>query len=74
MYNSNQLEMSWDTATLANNAASCKVYEDLTLFNLNPIRGPYYIELHLDNDAHSDKDKLEIHFCNPVLQNEYVQS
>ena len=43
--NSNQLAMPWDTATLAANGASCKVYLDLTLFNLTPIRGPYYIEL-----------------------------
>jgi hypothetical protein len=42
VYNSKQLVMYWDNATLALNAASCKVYEDLTLFDLQPIRGPYY--------------------------------
>jgi hypothetical protein len=41
MYNSNQLAMPWDNETIETNAASCKVYEDFTLFNLNPIRGPY---------------------------------
>ena len=66
--------MSWDTATLAANTASCEVYEDLILFNLTPIRGPYYIELHLDNDVQSAKEKLEVHFCNPVLQNEFAQN
>jgi len=62
--------MSWDNETLGANTASCLVYEDLTLFNLDPIRGPYYVELELDNDANGVKEKLEVHFCNPVLQNE----
>jgi hypothetical protein len=61
--------MPWDNSTLAANAASCLVYEDLTLFNLNPIRGPYYVELHLDNDGHNVKEVLKVHFCNPVQQN-----
>ena len=61
--------MTWDDATLALNARSCKVYEDLTLFDLQPIRGPYYAELDLDNDANAVKEILEVHFCNPVLQN-----
>jgi len=42
VYKSSDLSMKWDNATLALNAASCKVYEDLTLFDLQPIRGPYY--------------------------------
>ena len=46
------------------------MYEDLTLFNLQPIRGPYYVELDLDNDDKDVKEKLEVHFCYPVLQNE----
>jgi hypothetical protein len=71
--NSNLLAMSWDTVTLAANAASCQIYEDLTLFNLQPIRGPYYVELDLDNDANADKEKLEVHFCNPVLQNDTIK-
>lgn len=65
--------MSWDTVTLAANAASCQVYEDLTLFNLQPIRGPYYVELDIVNDANADKEKLEVHFCNPVLQNDTIK-
>jgi hypothetical protein len=73
VYYSNQLAMSWDTVTLAANAASCQVYEDLTLFNLQPIRGPYYVELDLDNDANAVKEKLEVHFCNPVLQNDTIK-
>ena len=66
--------MSWDNATLDANAASCYIYEDHALFNLNPIRGPYYIELNLDNDGENAKGKevLEVHFCNPVIQNESV--
>jgi hypothetical protein len=47
--------MSWDNETLATNAESCQVYEDLTLFNINPIRGPYYVELELDENASSVK-------------------
>ena len=58
--------MTWDTVTLAANAASCLVYEDLTLFNLTSIRGPYYVEFDLDNDAYAVKEKFEVHFCNPV--------
>ena len=41
VYKSN-LSLPWDNATLALNAASCKIYEDLTLFDLQPIRGPFY--------------------------------
>jgi hypothetical protein len=74
VYNSNQLAMSWDTATLAVNADSCVVYESLALFNLNPIRGPYFFELDLDNDVHASKEKLEVHFCNPVRQNNSIES
>jgi hypothetical protein len=62
--------MSWDNETLATNAESCQVYEDRTLFNLTPIKGPYYVELELDNDVQTVKEKLEVHFCNPVQQNE----
>jgi hypothetical protein len=43
--------MPWDAITLAANAASCFVYEDLTLFNLTSVRGPYYVELDQENDA-----------------------
>jgi hypothetical protein len=43
--------MPWDGITLDANAASCFVYEDLTLFNLTSISGPYYVELDLDNDV-----------------------
>ena len=67
--NSNGLSMKWDTLTLAQNAASCKIYKDLTLFDLQPIRGPYYAEIDLDGDANGNKEKVEVHFCNPVLQN-----
>ena len=70
--NSNQLVMPWDAVTLAANSASCKVYEDLTLFDLQPIRGPYYVEMDLDGDVNAAKEKLEVHFCNPVLQNESI--
>lgn len=66
---SSDFKMSWDTVTLA---ASCQVYEDLTLFNLLPVRGPYYAELDLDNDAKGVKEKLEVYFCNPVKQNEAI--
>jgi hypothetical protein len=69
VYNSHQLALPWDTLTLADNAKSCIIYEDLTLFNLTSIRGPYYVELDLDNDVNGSKEKLEVHFCNPVLQN-----
>jgi hypothetical protein len=73
-YNSNHLAMSWDTITLADNADSCIVYESLTLFNLTSIRGPYYVELDLDNDANGSKEKLEVHICNPVRQNNSIES
>jgi hypothetical protein len=66
--------MSWDTVTLDANAASCVVYESLTLFNLTSIRGPHYIELDLDNDINASKEKLEVHFCNPVRQNNSIES
>jgi hypothetical protein len=69
VYNSDQLAMSWDTATIADNAGSCVVYESLTLFNFTSIRGPYYVEVDLDNDVNASKEKLEVHFCNPVRQN-----
>jgi hypothetical protein len=65
--------MSWDAVTLAANADSCLVYQDLTRFNLQPIRGPYYVELDLYNDVNAGKETLEVHFCNPVLQNESNQ-
>jgi hypothetical protein len=39
-------------AYLCSDAASCFVEEESTLFNLTPIRGPYYVELDLDNDAY----------------------
>jgi hypothetical protein len=68
------MAMSWDTVTLDANAVSCKVYESLTLFNLTSIRGPYYIELDLDNDINASKEKLEVHFCNPVRQNNSIES
>lgn len=64
--------MTWDTVTLAANSGSCKVYEDLTLFDLQPIRGPYYVEMDLDGDANAVKEKLEVHFCNPVQQNKAI--
>lgn len=66
--------MSWDAVTLDANADSCFVYQDLTLFNLKPIRGPYYIELDLDNDFNASKETLEVHFCNPVRQNESIKN
>jgi hypothetical protein len=72
VYNSNQLAMSWDAVTLAANAKSCVVYESLALFNITSIRGPYYFELDLDNDVNAGKEKLEVHFCNPVQQNESI--
>jgi uncharacterized protein (UPF0216 family) len=62
--------MSWDVMSLDTIIENCKVYQDLTLFNLHPIRGPYYVELDLQNDSTKVKEKLEVHFCNPVLQNE----
>jgi hypothetical protein len=58
--------MPWDIVTLADNAESCVVYESLTLFNLTSIRGPYLVDLDLDNDVNNIKEKLEVHFCNPV--------
>ena len=70
VYRSNQLAMPWDTITLADHAASCIVYDTLTLFNLSSIRGPYYIEKDLDNDVNGGKEKLEVHFCNPIPQND----
>ena len=73
VYDSDQLAMSWDTVTLVDNAETCVVYEDLTLFNLQAIRGPYYVELDIDNDDNGSKEKLEVHFCNPVLQNETIK-
>jgi hypothetical protein len=72
IYKSNQLAMSWDTVTLDDNAKGCVVYESLTLFNLTSIRGPYYVEVDLDNDVNGSKEKLEVHFCNPVLQDESI--
>ena len=65
--------MCWDNVTLETNAASCYIYEDFVLFNLNPISGPYYVELDLDEGAHTVKEKLEVRFCNPAFQNESVQ-
>jgi hypothetical protein len=73
VYYSDQLAMSWDTVTLANNSKSCVIYESLTLFNLTSIRGPYYVEVDLDNDVNGSKEKLEVHFCNPVLQDESMK-
>ena len=72
VYHSNRLAMPWDTITLADNADSCLVYDTgtLTLFNLTSIRGPYYIERDLDNDVNGGKEKLEVHFCNPIEQND----
>ncbi len=49
---------------------SCKIYESLTLFDLEPIKGPYFMELDIDGDVNGDKEELEVHFCNPVYQNE----
>jgi hypothetical protein len=72
VYNSNKLAMSWDTKTLADDAKSCIVYESLNLFNLTSIRGPYNVELDIDNDVNAGKKKLEVHFCNPVQQNESI--
>ena len=70
VYHSNRLAMPWDTITLADNADSCIVYDTLTLFNLTSIRGPYYIETDLENDVNGSKEKLEVHFCNPIQQND----
>jgi hypothetical protein len=70
VYHSNQLAMPWDTITLADNADSCIVYDRLTLFNLTSLRGPYHIEIDLDKDVNGGKEKLEVHFCNPVQQND----
>ena len=72
VYHSNQLGMPWDTITLADHADSCIVYDTgtLTLFNLTSIRGPYYIERDLDDDVNGSKEKLEVHFCNPIQQND----
>ena len=69
VYNSDQLALPWDTVTNIFNAKSCIIYEDLTLFDLTSIRGPYYVELDLDNDVNGSKEKLEVYFCNPVQQN-----
>jgi hypothetical protein len=65
--------MSWDNEALDTIIARCEVYEDLTLFNLHPVRGPYYVELDLVIDSTKVKEKLEVHFCNPLLQNESDQ-
>jgi Domain of unknown function (DUF4203) len=65
---SSNLELSWDQASMAINAYSCKIYDSLTLFDLQPIRGPYAIELDIDGDANGNKELLEVHFCNPVKQ------
>ena len=72
-YRSSKLAMSWDNEALDTIIARCEVYEDLTLFNLHPVRGPYYVELDLVIDSTKVKEKLEVHFCNPVLQNESDQ-
>lgn len=73
VFNSKQLAMPWDKETIIDNYASCLVYVNLTLFNLQPIRGPYYVELDLDNDANGVKEKLEVHLCNPVMQNPSIK-
>lgn len=31
------------------------------------------MELDLDNDANGVKEKLEVHFCNPVLQSDNIR-
>ena len=46
--NSKQLALSTDKENLAAIAANCLVYEDLTLFNLTAIRGPYQVKFDLD--------------------------
>jgi hypothetical protein len=62
------LSMPWDAKTMALKAASCKVYTDLTLFDLQPIRGPYYVQSDLSGDT--SLETLEVHFCNPVSQSD----
>lgn len=62
--------MPWDAVSLAGNAMSCKIYQSLTLFDLQPIRGPYFIEVDIDGDENATKEELEVHFCNPVYQKE----
>jgi hypothetical protein len=62
--------MCWDNVTLSTNDASCLVYKDFVLFNLNPIRGPYYVEFDIDKDDHTVIRNLEVRFCNPVVQDE----
>ena len=46
--NSKDLVLSTDKENLAAIAANCLVYEDLTLFNLTAIRGPYQVKFDLD--------------------------
>lgn len=62
--------MCWDNMTLSSNDASCLVYKDFVLFNLIPIRGPYYVEFDIDKDDHTVIRNLEVRFCNPVVQDE----
>lgn len=60
--------MSWDKV-LDPNSVSCQVYESLTFFNLDPLKGPFIVDyLDLDGDANGNKETLEVHFCNPVYQ------
>lgn len=65
-YKSSLQIMPWDAVSLAANAMSCKIYDSLTLFDLQPIRGPYFIEVDIDGDENATKEELEVHFCNPV--------
>lgn len=38
------------------------------MFNLEPVKGPYFIETDIDGDANGDKEVIEVHICNPVYQ------
>ena len=54
--------------SLATISDDCLVYEDLNLFNLTALRGPYFVEMDIDEDFNRTKETLEVRFCNPVLQ------
>jgi hypothetical protein len=63
---SESLALTWDKKYLATTVSNCKVFNSLTVFDLEKIRGPYVFDIDIDDDG--SKDLLEVHFCGPVYQ------
>lgn len=48
------------------NKVGCTIYDDLSIFNVTALQGPYLIQYDIDYDG--IKETLEIRFCNPAYQ------